>query len=75
MFTDEELEKIENKRKEWEEQILNKFTERGERKDNYESPSGILCSSRREVQGLPTGGAGRDHAHPADSRRYAGEPL
>ena len=41
MFTDKELEKIENKRKEWEEQILNKFTERGERKDNYESPSGI----------------------------------
>ena len=41
MFTDEELAKIENKRKEWEEQILNKFTERGERKDNYESPSGI----------------------------------
>ncbi len=41
MFADKELEKIENKRKEWEEQILNKFTERGERKDNYESPSGI----------------------------------
>jgi len=41
MFTDKELEKIENKRKEWEEQILNKFTERGERKDNFESPSGI----------------------------------
>ncbi|TES96390.1 MAG: methylmalonyl-CoA mutase [Promethearchaeota archaeon] len=41
MLSDKELEKIENKRKEWEEQILNKFTERGERKDNYESPSGI----------------------------------
>jgi len=41
MFTDEELDKIENKRKEWEEQILNRFIERGERKDKYESPSGI----------------------------------
>jgi hypothetical protein len=34
MFTNEELDKIEIKRKEWEEQTLNKFTERGERKDN-----------------------------------------
>jgi len=41
MFTDEELDKIKTKRKEWEEQILTKFTERGERKDNYETPSGI----------------------------------
>jgi len=37
----EELDKIEIKRKEWEKQILNKFTEKGERKTNFESPSGI----------------------------------
>ncbi|MBY9019953.1 MAG: methylmalonyl-CoA mutase [Candidatus Lokiarchaeota archaeon] len=41
MFKDEELDKIKNERKNWEEQILTKFTERGERKENYESPSGI----------------------------------
>ena len=41
MSKDEDLDKIENERIKWEEQILSKFTERGERKDNYESPSGI----------------------------------
>jgi len=41
MFKNEELDKIRNERKEWEENILNKFTSRGERKDKFESPSGI----------------------------------
>ncbi len=41
MFRDEELDKIEIERKIWEGQILTKFTERGERKENFESPSGI----------------------------------
>ena len=41
MFTDEELEKIKDKRLEWEDKILSKFTGKGERKDKFESPSGI----------------------------------
>jgi len=41
MFKNEELDKIRNERKEWEKNILNKFTSRGERKDKFESPSGI----------------------------------
>ena len=41
MFTNEEIDKIKNERLKWEDQILNKFAERGERKDNFESPSGI----------------------------------
>jgi methylmalonyl-CoA mutase N-terminal domain/subunit len=41
MFSYEELEKIKGKRKEWEEKILTKFIERGERKEKFETPSGI----------------------------------
>ncbi|MFW9898094.1 MAG: methylmalonyl-CoA mutase [Candidatus Thorarchaeota archaeon] len=41
MFSYEELEKIKDKRKEWEEKILTKFIERGERKEKFETPSGI----------------------------------
>ena len=41
MFSYEELKKIKGKRKEWEEKILTKFIERGERKERFETPSGI----------------------------------
>jgi methylmalonyl-CoA mutase N-terminal domain/subunit len=41
MFSKEELEKIKKKRAEWEENNLNKFTERGERLEKFETPSGI----------------------------------
>ena len=41
MFSYEELEKIKDKRKEWEEKILTKFIEQGERKEKFETPSGI----------------------------------
>lgn len=41
MFTNEDLNKIKNERLKWEENVLNKFTERGERKVNFESPSGF----------------------------------
>ncbi|MFW9941397.1 MAG: methylmalonyl-CoA mutase [Candidatus Thorarchaeota archaeon] len=41
MFSKEEIEKIKNKRLDWEENSLSKFTERGERKDKFETPSGI----------------------------------
>ena len=41
MFSREELEKIEKKRKEWEDNILDKFVQRGERKDIFETPSNI----------------------------------
>ncbi len=41
MFSKEELEKIEVKQKEWEEKILKKFIEREERKESFETPSGI----------------------------------
>ncbi len=41
MFTDEELEKIEQERKEWEEKVLNKYIERGERRETFETPSNI----------------------------------
>ena len=41
MFSYEELKKIKGKRKEWEEKILTKFIERGERKESFETPSGI----------------------------------
>ncbi len=41
MFSKEELERIKAKQKEWEENILNKFLERGEMKDKFETSSGI----------------------------------
>jgi methylmalonyl-CoA mutase N-terminal domain/subunit len=41
MFSNEELEKIEQERKEWEEKVLNKFIERGERRETFETPSNI----------------------------------
>jgi len=41
MFSKEELDKIELRQKEWEEDILFKFVGRGERKDNFKTPSGI----------------------------------
>jgi len=41
MFTNEEVGKIKKERLKWEDKILNNFTERGERKDSFESPSGI----------------------------------
>jgi len=41
MFSKEELEKIEKKRKEWEENILDKLIQRGERKEIFETPSNI----------------------------------
>ena len=41
MFSREELEKIEKNRKEWEDNILDKFIQRGERKETFETPSSI----------------------------------
>ncbi|MHA2400998.1 MAG: acyl-CoA mutase large subunit family protein [Promethearchaeota archaeon] len=41
MFSKEELEKIKKNRTEWEREVLNKFTERGERQEKFETPSGI----------------------------------
>jgi methylmalonyl-CoA mutase N-terminal domain/subunit len=41
MFSREELEKIEKNRKEWEDNILDKFIQRGERKETFETPSNI----------------------------------
>ncbi|MHA2325269.1 MAG: acyl-CoA mutase large subunit family protein, partial [Promethearchaeota archaeon] len=41
MFSNKELEKIKDKRSEWEQEILSKFTERGETKEKFETPSGI----------------------------------
>ncbi len=41
MFSKEELEKIEQERKEWEEKVLNKYIERGERRETFETPSNI----------------------------------
>ncbi len=41
MFSREELEKIEKKWKEWEDNILDKFVQRGERKEIFETPSNI----------------------------------
>lgn len=41
MFTNEELEKIDQERKEWEEKVLNKYIERGERRETFETPSNI----------------------------------
>jgi len=41
MFSRDELEKIEKKRKEWEDNILDKFVQRGERKEIFETSSNI----------------------------------
>ena len=41
MYSNEELKKVEVKRKEWEEKVLSKFVERGESKERFETPSGI----------------------------------
>ena len=41
MIPIKELEKIKNKRIEWEEKELSKFTGRGERQEKFETPSGI----------------------------------
>ncbi len=41
MFSKKELDKIEIKQKEWEETSLSKFVEKGERKEKFETPSGI----------------------------------
>ncbi|MHA1275815.1 MAG: acyl-CoA mutase large subunit family protein [Candidatus Helarchaeota archaeon] len=41
MFSEEQLKLIEAKRKEWESTILAKFLKRGERKEKFETPSGI----------------------------------
>jgi len=41
MFSNEELEKIEQERKEWEEKVLNKYIKRGERRETFETPSNI----------------------------------
>ncbi len=41
MFANEELEKIEQERKEWEEKVLSKYIERGERREAFETPSNI----------------------------------
>ena len=41
LFTNKEVDKIKEERLKWEDQILSKFTEKGERKDSFESPSGI----------------------------------
>jgi len=41
MFSNEELEKIEQERKEWEEKVLNKYIKRGERRETFETPSNL----------------------------------
>ena len=41
MYSKEELNKIKEKRAEWESQYLAKFIERGERKNEFKTPSGI----------------------------------
>ena len=41
MLSKEEIEKIEVKKKEWEEKFLSKFVEKGETKEKFETPSGI----------------------------------
>ena len=45
MFSKEEIKKIEKNRKEWEENILRNALEKGERKNHFESPSGIPLKS------------------------------
>jgi methylmalonyl-CoA mutase N-terminal domain/subunit len=41
MFSKEEIEKIETKKKEWEEKILYQYVGKGEIKEKFETPSGI----------------------------------
>jgi methylmalonyl-CoA mutase N-terminal domain/subunit len=41
MFSKEELDRIELKQKEWEEKSLSEFVGKGERKEKFETPSGI----------------------------------
>ncbi len=41
MFSKDEIDKIKLKQKEWEEKSLSKFAEKGERKEIFETPSGI----------------------------------
>ena len=41
MFSDEFIKKVEKERKNWEEKILNPLMGKGERKEKFESPSGI----------------------------------
>ena len=41
MLPSEELQKIKNKRSEWEKENLSKFVQRGEREEKFETPSGI----------------------------------
>ncbi|MHA1670383.1 MAG: acyl-CoA mutase large subunit family protein [Promethearchaeota archaeon] len=41
MFSKEQIKKIKEQRKEWEEKVLTKVMEKGERKNIFESPSGI----------------------------------
>ncbi|MBD3227125.1 MAG: methylmalonyl-CoA mutase [Candidatus Lokiarchaeota archaeon] len=41
MFSDDEINKIEEKKDEWKKNILPKFLKRGELKEKYETPSGI----------------------------------
>jgi methylmalonyl-CoA mutase N-terminal domain/subunit len=41
MFSNDELEKIKSKKEEWEKFILSKYIKKGERKEEFETPSGI----------------------------------
>ncbi|MFX0074979.1 MAG: methylmalonyl-CoA mutase [Candidatus Hermodarchaeota archaeon] len=41
MFRNEEIDKIKDERLRWEERVLNKLIEKGERKETFETPSGI----------------------------------
>ncbi len=41
MLSREEIEKIEIKKKKWEEKVLSNYVEKGETKENFETPSGI----------------------------------
>jgi methylmalonyl-CoA mutase N-terminal domain/subunit len=45
MFKNEEIDEIKNERLRWEVKVLNKFMERGERKETFETPSGIPLKS------------------------------
>jgi methylmalonyl-CoA mutase N-terminal domain/subunit len=41
MYSEEEINKIELKRKDWEENVLSSFVNKGETKEDFETPSGI----------------------------------
>ncbi|MFW9877558.1 MAG: methylmalonyl-CoA mutase family protein, partial [Candidatus Thorarchaeota archaeon] len=45
MFSKEKLEEIKLRRKEWKQNFLNDFVKKGERKENFETPSGIPLKS------------------------------